>query len=192
MKKKLVALFVLVSFVFAKDIVYTDEVASLYLTKDDTKSVGRLLPTNPFEILKTDGNKVLIKITGYVNEKAPSVIYYNDTQRIMIAAFSKNTKLDFKNISKGKNGKWDKASIEVWTDKGNFVKDNKEMLTKAKELYVNNCGICHSVHKESEFSANSWPATFRSMVNRTGIDKKDQWLVIEYLQKNSKDFKEGK
>ncbi|HBD9113283.1 TPA: cytochrome C, partial [Campylobacter jejuni] len=29
----------------------------------------------------------------------------------------------------------------------------------------------------------------RSMADRTGIDKKDRWLVIEYLQKNAKDFK---
>lgn len=27
------------------------------------------------------------------------------------------------------------------------------------------------------------------MTDRTGIDKKDRWLVIQYLQKNAKDFK---
>lgn len=182
----------LVSFVCAKNEFFTSEVSSLYLSKNDTKTVGRLLPTNPFKVLKTDGNKVLIKITGYVNPASPSVLYYNDSQRIIVAAFSKNTKLDFKTYTKSKNGKWDKATIEVWTDKKDFAKSNKEMFIKAKELYINNCGICHSVHKESEFSTNGWPATFRSMVNRTGIDKKDHWLVIQYLQKSAKDFKEVK
>ncbi|MCV3382891.1 cytochrome C [Campylobacter sp. IFREMER_LSEM_CL292] len=192
MGKILVFCLALVSFVCAKNEFFTSEVNSLYLSKNDTKAVGRLLPTNPFEVLKTDGNKVLIKITGYVNPASPSVLYYNDSQRIIVAAFSKNTKLDFKTYTKSKNGKWDKATIEVWTDKKDFAKSNKEMFIKAKELYMNNCGICHSVHKESEFSANGWPATFRSMVNRTGIDKKDHWLVIQYLQKNAKDFKEVK
>lgn len=40
--------------------------------------------------------------------------------------------------------------------------------------------------KKKEFTANTWSAIFRSMVDRTGIDKKDRWLVIEYLQKNAK------
>ncbi|MCV3442634.1 cytochrome C [Campylobacter sp. IFREMER_LSEM_CL1097] len=188
MGKILVFCLALVSFVCAKNEFFTSEVSSLYLSKNDTKAVGRLLPTNPFEVLKTDGNKVLVKITGYVNPASPSVLYYNDSQRIIVAAFSKNTKLDFKTYTKSKNGKWDKATIEVWTDKKDFAKSNKEMFIKAKELYMNNCGICHSVHKESEFSANGWPATFRSMVNRTGIDKKDHWLVIQYLQKKCKRF----
>ncbi len=41
-----------------KNTAYTDEVVSLYLNKDDTKVIGRLLPTNPFEVLKA-------KITGF-------------------------------------------------------------------------------------------------------------------------------
>lgn len=190
--KKILVVLSLATCVFANNNFYTDEVVSLYLSKDDTKAVGRLLPTNAFEVLKTQGNKALVKISGYVNPKSPSIIYYSNGQRIIVAAFSKNTKLDFKDYIKSNDGTWDKASIEVWADKKDFATSDKQMLAKAKELYMNNCGICHAVHKESEFSANSWPATFRSMVSRTGIDKKDIWLVIEYLQKNSKDFKEGK
>ncbi|AJC91466.1 MULTISPECIES: monoheme c-type cytochrome [Campylobacter] len=192
MKKIFITCLALASLVCAREEFFTSEVNSLYLSKNDTKAVGRLLPTNPFEVLKVEGDKALIKITGYVNPASASVLYYNDSQRIIVAAFSKNTKLDFKTYTKSKNGKWDKATIEVWTDKKDFAKSDKEMFIKAKELYMNNCGICHSVHKESEFTANGWPATFRSMVNRTGIDKKDHWLVIQYLQKNAKDFKEAK
>ncbi|WP_291950473.1 cytochrome C [Campylobacter sp.] len=192
MKKKLMVCLALVSFACAKGEFFTSEVTSLYSSKNDTKAIGRLLPTNPFEVLKTEGDKVLVEITGYVNPASPSVLYYNDSQRIIVAAFSKNTKLNFKTYTKSKNGKWDKATIEVWADKKDFAKSNKEMFAKAKELYMNNCGICHSVHKENEFTANGWPATFRSMVDRTGIDKKDHWLVIQYLQKNAKDFKEAK
>ncbi|EDP3018438.1 cytochrome c3 family protein [Campylobacter jejuni] len=189
MKKIFISFVVLATCLWAKNIAYTDEVVSLYLNKDDTKVIGRLLPTNPFEVLKSENNKVLLKIDGYVNPKALSVIYFNDSQRIIVAAFSKNTKLNFSQRVAGKDGKWDKVSLEIWADKKEFAKDNKEMLNRAKELFVNNCGICHAIHKEKEFTANAWPAIFRSMVDRTGIDKKDRWLVIEYLQKNAKDFK---
>ncbi|WP_066386862.1 cytochrome c3 family protein [Helicobacter himalayensis] len=177
---------------FAKNIGFSDEVLSLFLGKDDSKVAGRLLPTNAFSVLESDGTRVKIKVDGFVNPKAPYVLYFNDSQRIIVAAFSKNTQLDFTQRVAGKNGKWDKVSIEVWTDKKEFAKNNKEMLARAKTLYAENCGICHTAHKTQEFTANQWPSTFRSMVDRTGIDKKDRWLVIEYLQKNAKDFKETK
>ena len=187
--KFFISLFVLVASLWAKEIAYTDEVVSLYLNKDDTKVTGRLLPTNAFEILKSDKDRVLIKLDGYVNPKSPSVIYFNDSQRIIVAAFSKNTKLNFLQKTAGKNGKWDKVSLEVWADKKDFAKDNKKMLSYAKDLFANNCGICHALHPEKEFTANAWPAVFRSMADRTGIDKKDRGRGIQYLQKNAKDFK---
>lgn len=191
MKKLCLVFLALVSLGFAKNEVYADKVVSLYFDKADTKAVGRLLPTNAFEVLKIDGNKVLLKISGFVNPQAPSVLYFNDSQRIMVAAFGKNTPPKLKNVIKGKNGKWDKATIEVWADKGEFAKSNADMLVRAKTIYMDNCGICHTPHKENEFTANQWPATFNGMVLRTGIDKDDRWLVIEYLQKNAKDFKKG-
>ncbi|TKX30860.1 cytochrome c3 family protein [Campylobacter estrildidarum] len=189
MKRIFISLFILATFLWAKNIAYSDEVISLYLNQNDTKVIGRLLPTNAFEILKDQNDKVYIKINGYLNPKSPSVIYFNNSQRIIVAAFSKNTKLNFSYIKKGKNGKWDQVSLKIWADKKDFAKDNKKMLKRAKELFTNNCGICHTLHSEKEFNANAWPSVFRSMVNRTGIDKKDQWLIIEYLQKNAKDFK---
>lgn len=191
MKKLCLVFLALVSLGFAKNEVYADKVVSLYFDKADTKAVGRLLPTNAFEVLKIDGNKVLLKISGFVNPQAPSVLYFNDSQRIMVAAFGKNTPPKLKNVIKGKNGKWDKAIIEVWADKGEFAKSNADMLVRAKTIYMDNCGICHTPHKENEFTANQWPATFNGMVLRTGIDKDDRWLIIQYLQKNAKDFKKG-
>lgn len=185
----ILSIFFFITCMWSKNIVYSDEVVSLYLSQDDTKVVGRLLPTNSFEILKEQGDKVYVKIQGFVNPKAPFVIYYNDTQRIIVAAFSKNTKLNFSKKDMTKDDKWDRVSLEIWAEKKKFFKNDKEMLSRAKELFVNNCGICHALHKEKEFNANAWPSVFRSMVDRTAIEKKDHWLVIEYLQKNSKDFK---
>ena len=194
MMSKVARAFICASVAFASiafaEVLYSDKVVSLYLNATDTKPEGRLLPTNAFEIIKQDSKKVLVRISGFVNPKAPSVLYTNDSQRVMVAAFGKNTKLEFKSRVAGSGGKWDKVSIEVWADKGEFVNDRKPMFAKAKTLYSENCGICHATHKESEFGANQWQAVFNSMVNRTAIDQEDRWLVIEYLQKNGKDYYE--
>ncbi len=177
---------------FAKDLNYSAEVISLFLTPNDTRVSGRLLPTNGFSIIEESKDRIKISLDGFVNPKAPFVLYYNDRQRIIVAAFSKNTKLNFKKRIAGKGGKWDKVSLEVWAEKGNFERDDKDMLHRAQNIYLENCGICHTAHKEQEFTANQWAATFKSMVDRTGIDKKDRWLITQYLQKNSKDSKETK
>lgn len=181
--------FVLVACLWARDIVYSPEVVALYLHKDDSRVAGKLLPTNGFEVLQSASNRVLISIEGYINPKAPFALYFNDHQRILVAAFSKNTLLDFKTRIASQAGRWDKVVLQVWADKGNFAKDNLKLLNHARELFKNNCGTCHALHSEKEFSANAWPAIFKSMADRTGISKKDRWLVIEYLQKNAKDAK---
>lgn len=192
MKKILLFSVLMLSLSLANTNKYTDKVVSLCLNKDDTKVQGRLLPTNPFQVVRTEGNKVLLRISGYVNPAAPSVLYFNNSQRIIVAAFSKNAPLKFKSKAAGTATRWGRATIEVWADKQDFASSDKEMLSRARSLYADNCGICHTVHKENEFTANQWPAQFRSMADRTGIAKEDRWLVIEYLQKNARDFKKGK
>lgn len=87
--KIFISFFVLATCLWAKEIAYTDEVVSLYLNKDDTKVTGRLLPTNAFEILKSDKDRVLIKVDGYVNPKAPSVIYLTIPKESLLLLFLK-------------------------------------------------------------------------------------------------------
>lgn len=60
------------------------------------------------------------------------------------------------------------------------------MLDRAKQTYQESCSICHHLHKESQYNPNQWPLLFKSMLSRTPIDKKDEWLIIQYLQKASK------
>lgn len=156
------------------------------------KAAGRLLPTNEFKVVKTEGSRVLLSISGFLNPAAPNVLYASDGQRVIAAAFGKSTVLELKNPIKGQNGGWDKGTIEVWADKADFAPDNKAMMARAAQTYSESCGVCHALHDIKHFTANQWPATFNSMVERTAIDKEDRWLVIQYLQKNSKDYKETK
>ena len=73
MKRFFLLVLACVSFLFGEQ-VYSDKVLSLYFDKNDAKPVGRLLPTNAFEVLKTEGDKVLLKISGFVKPAAPSVL----------------------------------------------------------------------------------------------------------------------
>ncbi len=191
----------------------SDRVISLYESATSPRVVGRLLPTNAFEVVGESGGRVQLRIAGFVNPAAPSVIYFNDNQRLMVAAFSKNHPPKLQNIVKSASGKWDAAQTLAWADKpksaggaagansnlagaggadgltnGAWVAGTGEMFARAAVAYKENCGICHTAHDEREFTTNQWPATFNAMRARTGIAKDDSWLIIQYLQKHSKDI----
>ncbi|MBZ7987388.1 cytochrome C [Campylobacter canadensis] len=184
--KKFVLTCIIASFCLAGENFYSSQVIDLYLNKNDTKASGKLLPTNAFKIQK-EKNMSKIELEGFYNEKTPNILYFTDKSRILLSAFSKQTKLNIKKIKDLKNGYF-LAKTTVYAkneDLKNLEKDNNKLFKKANELFTENCGICHPLHKISEFSANAWPAQFRAMQTRTAIDKKDYQLVIMYLQKQA-------
>ncbi|MBZ7992409.1 cytochrome C [Campylobacter sp. RM9333] len=169
---------------------FSGKIINLYTSVDAKKAEGKLLPTNAFEIVK-DGDLAELKIKGYYNPNQGNILYFNDKNRILVAAFGKKSKLDFKIEKDLKNG-FKIASIKVFAKKDELVdleKSAKPLFEKGKAMFEENCGICHPLHPVSEFNANQWPATFKAMETRTGIDKADRQLVVQYLQKHAKDMK---
>lgn len=187
--KKIFLSCALVASVFAAE-QFSGKIINLYTSVDAKKAEGKLLPTNAFEIVK-DGDLAELKIKGYYNPNQGNILYFNDKNRILVAAFGKNAKVDFKVEKELKNG-FKLASIKVFAKKDELVdleKSAKPLFEKGKAMFEENCGICHPLHPVSEFNANQWPATFKAMETRTGIDKADRQLVVQYLQKHAKDMK---
>ncbi|MCE3037533.1 hypothetical protein LW135_06825 [Helicobacter sp. faydin-H20] len=168
---------------------YVTEVKTLYQDSTNTKVIGKLLPTTKVEVLKTQNNRVLLSIEGYQEENKPA-IYYIAGKRILSAGFDSKANITFKKGEKetidGKN--YYKVKAEFWSENNALDPDLKKIYTQAKNLFEQNCSICHGLHNTKEFSANQWPSMFKSMAGRTGIEKKDYQLVIEYLQKHAKDM----
>ncbi|WP_170018961.1 cytochrome C [Campylobacter sp. RM16190] len=188
MKKVLLSVTLACSLLAAGD-VYTDVVKPIFADESSTKSIGRLLPTNAVKISEESGDRVKIVIRGYKNPAIDNVIYYSDSQRVIAAAFAKTAKIEYKTLEKGKNGKWDKVEAVAYTTKGEFVNEVSSMFARADQLYKDNCGICHGAHATDHYTANQWPGLVKSMLSRTAIDKKDEWLITQYLQKHSSDVK---
>ena len=187
--KSALVLAVFACFLFGKNESYTDIVKSLYIDESSNKVIGRLLPTNAVSIEPAKNERVKLIITGYVNPSVANVIYFSDSQRVIAAAFSKTANIEFKILQKGKNGKWDKGQVIAYASKDNFTDELKPMLVRAEQLYNENCGIGHVLPEPSHSKANQWPGLLQSMLSRTAIEKNDEWLVIQYLQKHSEDVK---
>lgn len=172
---------------FANDVVYAVKEKPVYLDATSGKVVGKLLPTNAIEILSQEGDRIKFKITGYQNKNTPNVIYFTDKARIFSLAFAKNI-IPVTKIVESKD-QWNIVTTEAYTTQGDYEKSVEPMMEKAAKLYSDNCSMCHTLNAIDHFTANQWPSTFRSMLDRTPIQKDDVWLVTQYLQKNASDMK---
>ncbi|NCB55309.1 MAG: cytochrome C [Epsilonproteobacteria bacterium] len=175
------------SALFSNDVVYFVKEKPVYLDATSGKVVGKLLPTNAVEILAQEGDRIKFKITGYQNKATPNVIYFTDKARIFSLAFAKNI-TPVTQIVESKD-QWNTVTTEAYTTKGDFEKELQPMMERAAKLYSDNCSMCHTLNAVDHFTANQWPSTFRSMLDRTPIQKDDVWLVTQYLQKNASDMK---
>lgn len=190
--KKIILSAIVACAAFGAGMNYTDVVKDVYADANSAKSIGRLLPTNAVEILQTSGDRAQIKVKGYQNPAVSNVVYFADGARIISVAFAKTAPFDIKVIKEGKNGKWNEVETTVFVQKDGFSADVNAMFAKADKMYKESCGVCHALPQTTHFNANQWPSLLKSMIGRTAIEKKDEWLVIEYLQKHSSDVNLGK
>lgn len=167
---------------FASQTLYPNVVKSLYKNKGDKSAVGRLLPTTELKVLAKKGDWLKVQIDGFVQKGKEQALYFSQGTRILVAAFRKSSIPKYKVTKKGK---WDKVSVVLWTKDVDMEKQLKPMMKRAAKLYTDNCSMCHKLHEPDEYNPNQWPSMFKAMADRTGIPKKDRFLVIEYLQKTT-------
>lgn len=189
LKAVLIIAFVCTNALMAQNPTYASKVKSLYLP-EQTKAVGRLLPTAEVKVIGESGDKVEVEISGWIEDGVPSAVYFVPNRRILVAGINKSTKYDFTTLDSIEDGgkKWLQIKAKFLSEKDGFSEDLEAMWKSAEEMYVANCAICHKLHEKTEFSANQWPSMINSMLSRTAISKDESYLLIQYLQKNAKDM----
>jgi cytochrome c1 len=58
-----------------------------------------------------------------------------------------------------------------------------EELQKGRELYINNCASCHSLHQPEKFDTIQWKKSMEKMAPKAKISKEDKELILKYLIK---------
>jgi len=54
-------------------------------------------------------------------------------------------------------------------------------LKVGKELYINHCKQCHSIHRPKEYSAEKWVKILDQMQPKAKIDNEQRRLIYSYL-----------
>lgn len=183
------AVFLLATFAQAKT-QYVEQTLPTFSTTSDKKSSGKILPTTPLEVLKVEGDKAFIKLTGWNKGKVQRILYFSKGERIISAAFSKKAKYEVKVLKtetpKGAKEEWHNVTITTWVDNKNLTDDLNALYGKASKLFQTNCGLCHAYHPTEEFSANQWPSVIKGMLPRTPLSKEEGWLITQFAQKHAK------
>jgi len=189
---KKVILFILLLFfsisVQAK-VQYVSKTIEIYSSPTDTKLSGKVLTTTPLEVLKVEGDKALVKITGWNQGEVKRMVYFSKGTRIISAVFSKKAQYQHKILESDSIGEtlWHKVELITWVENKNLIDNIEPLFAEAKNLMETNCGLCHAVHPTHEFSANQWPAVIKGMAPRTPMSKDQILLISQYAQKHSKD-----
>lgn len=189
MKKILVLIMLSFGLLLAKNIATSEGIALVYPSFTSKQMVGKLLPTNKFEILEKKNGRLKIKVEGYQNPAVKRALYYSVGKRILVLGLSKNAKLKSKKI--GTKGGWNKVSFIAYIPNKKITKNFKKLNTLAKNLYANKCSMCHSLYPAHDKPANQWPSVINAMKQRAGITKDEQYLISIYLQKHAKDMQKG-
>jgi mono/diheme cytochrome c family protein len=56
-----------------------------------------------------------------------------------------------------------------------------DQLVQGRQLYVDNCGKCHGLHKPSEYDAAGWNKVMDKMQPKANINNDQRSLVMAYL-----------
>lgn len=184
--KKFLILAVFLANLFAGDLMYSSVVKNVSTSENLSDISGKLLPTNPVEILETKNGIVKFAVMGYQNPASPNIVYFTPKARILVVSFAK-TKMPKFEILAQEDG-FNKVKVIAYTKDGDWSSNLEQMFNTARTKFEESCGVCHPLHHPHTQVANRWPAFIKSMQSRTPLNQDEIWVITQYLQKHSKDF----
>ncbi len=175
------------SLVQAKD-QYAQETLKTYSNSTDSKASGKILSTTGFEVLKVEGDKAQVKLSGWNKGDMSRMLYFSKGERIISGAFSKKAEFDMTLVKTEQVGAdaWNNVTVVTWIENKNLTSDLPALYEQANNLLQTNCGLCHAPHPTAEFSANQWPSVIKAMSPRTPLTKEEIWLITQFAQKHAK------
>jgi hypothetical protein len=61
-----------------------------------------------------------------------------------------------------------------------------DTLLMGREMYVKNCGSCHSLFLPEQYTKSGWSLHLDSMQRRSDINDQQKEIILKYLESKSK------
>ena len=138
---------------------------------DGSKVIGNVIKGYGLAEVKEEGDKVILKVSGYIKEGDNLNIYADEN--FILPAIT----LTDGNIAE---------DMEVSLPKKKLTKAENEVWSKSEFIYYDNCSMCHAAHSPKQHTIQEWEGVYGTMKAFAMPTKEDDKLIWEYLRSHSK------
>lgn len=159
-----------------------------------TVKMGELATINPttaLQVVKADGNKRTVEISGFQMKGAEAILYLDNGKRAILATVTEKGQKALKlgeYVADSYGNQWRSASLTGEIDQP--VLNTREPVWKyANDLNTVYCSTCHAKIPTTHFTVNAWPPVAKAMGSRTDISADNLEILTKYFQYHAKDMK---
>lgn len=165
-------------------------------TPDDSdgeaKGDGKLLGGASVQVVERQDDRLKLAIDGWQPENAPSVIYQDKGQRVLVAALGESATAAAEQgeaeTDADTDQVWHPISLTAWTDASELNLEQQALWSYSEKTYQSTCSSCHTLPKKDHYTANQWIGTLKSMERFTTFSDDEYRLILSYLQNHSSDL----
>lgn len=170
MKKVLILLFAV--FGLQAETLYVMDNTKAY-SVDGKNVVGMIARGAVGEKISEVGDKVVIKVKGYLKDKDTNTLYG-----------TKNLELPFVKLQ---SGQVVSDVIEIALPKKELTPEQSQAWADAEFLYYDTCSMCHAAHAPKEHNMVEWDGLFTTMRAFAMPTDEEADIIIQYLKAHATD-----
>lgn len=151
--------------------------------------LGTINPATPLTVLRNEGGKRTITLSGYQLKGAEGVVYLDQGKRAVLASLTDTgvATLQGGEISIDEYGnEWRPVTLQATID-APVLADRAPLWAYAEQLDNVFCATCHAKIPGNHFTVNAWAPVAKSMGERTAITAEELEILTKYFQYHAKD-----
>ncbi|MBC3215153.1 NapC/NirT family cytochrome c [Serratia fonticola] len=171
---------------------FTIATEPFFLKADDTHNAGNLMPSTEVHVVKQEGDKVLVDVSGWQQDGVSEVFYAAQGKRILSVLLGEDARKLLKTgntMTDAETGLvWHQVSLQVWLPRKQLIDDQQKIWRYTADMMSANCTGCHGLTALDRFNANQWIGVIKGMAPRTSLSQEQLRVLTQYVQKHASDM----
>ncbi|MBJ8680882.1 pentaheme c-type cytochrome TorC [Citrobacter portucalensis] len=168
---------------------------SLAATAGSPVGKALLFPATEVKVLKKEGSKVQLEITGWRESKGRGrVITQYMGKRVFSAVLDEplmaNVKVLQTQVDPDSHQEWQHVSVTAWTTDQDFINTLAPIWEYSDQMLQSTCSACHSTPPTTRYTANGWIAGLKAMSTYYRLNPVEERTLLKYLQTHASDVSE--
>ncbi|EON3341461.1 NapC/NirT family cytochrome c [Yersinia enterocolitica] len=171
---------------------YTIATEPFFMNAGDSHNAGNLMPSTEVEVVKQQGDQVLVDVKGWQQDGVAEVFYAAQGKRILSVLLGEDAQKALKTLNTQTDPEtnlvWHQVALQVWLPKKQLVDDQQKIWRYAADMMSANCTGCHGLTALDRFNANQWIGVIKGMAPRTSLTQEQLRVMTQYVQKHASDM----